>query len=282
MISLSDNMQQMKDSNSVFFIELYVIHLPTGNIYLCANDVNIKWYPLDIVANGTVICSQVVYNALPIQRGQFSCSSGSQVTSVELTISNVNDIFSNIVYNSSDVRGCLVDIYQIPYPPLSIYDFKFLYRGYMDNPVLNEGDGTFKVDILALLPNLRSHRVFSLACNACFGSSYECGAIQCTKEGWVEIGSDQNTIVSTYFGNVPDDYWINGTVTVGYETRAIKHSVGNTLFLMYPLFQELKMGTKCVAKTGCDHTYNDCIRHGNLSHFGGFPSIPFEENIRGW
>lgn len=43
MIILPQKMSEMKDSDATFFIELYIVNLKTGTIYLAATDTDITF-----------------------------------------------------------------------------------------------------------------------------------------------------------------------------------------------------------------------------------------------
>lgn len=60
----------------------------------------------------------------------------------------------------------------------------------------------------------------------------------------------------------------------------IEKSEGNIIATYYPFFAELKKGMRCSLRRGCDKTMTTCAKFNNLSHFAGFPSIPYESIYR--
>ena len=274
MITLPQSLADMKDSSSVFFIDLYVLHLATGNIYLSACDTDVKWY---IPYTGT----PVTYIAQPIERGDFKQSVDDKVDNVDIRISNATDDFSSALFNSFDFRGSDVDIIQIAYPA-SLNDplaFKHVFCGYMDNPSLDMKSATFQTSLKAKVPNMQSCRSLMLSCNAWFGDPDECGITLDSKTSTLAAECTQ-TIFYDSSRTEGTNYWKNGVVTIGFESKKVVSSANGSITVEYPFFSAPKVGTSYTVTNGCDKSKTDCIRHGNLQNYSGFMGIPFEYQVK--
>jgi hypothetical protein len=268
MIILPAKLSEMKDSDSVFFIDLYKLSFPTGNLYMCACDTDISFY-----IPGT--STPVTYMAQPIERGELTQTSDSKLDNVEIGISDASEAFLNALFDTYDFRGYDIDIYQIAYPgSLGNSDqYKWVFHGYIDSPSLDMSTATFKATLKAYMPNQISCRTFMSPCNAWFGDSEECGAYFDIKSGTVGVNSNQYVIYDPArieSGN----YWKNGVITIGFESKRIISSSPGLIVVEYP-FYNTPTGTYTI-QNGCDHTQTDCIRHNNLLNYSGFPGVPYE------
>jgi len=274
MIILPTTIADMKDSDSVFFIDLYVLKLISGTLYFSACDVDIDWY-----IPGTT--TAVTYSAQPIEREVLKSTVDNRVDTTTIRISNATDEFTSALLQSFDFRGSDVEILQIAYPgSLSdpeAYNYRFL--GYIDAPSLDMSKGTFEAQLKAKLPNLESCRTVMKSCNAWFGDSEECGATKVSITSTVATGSTQNVIYSAGLGQ-SDNYWKNGVITIGYESKKVISSTSGSVTVEYPFFSAPEIGTSFTIVTGCDKTQTDCSRWNNLANYSGFPSISLEYIIK--
>jgi hypothetical protein len=270
MITLPQKLSDMKDDSSVFFVDLYVLHCTTGELYFAALDVDVPWF-----IPGTT--TAVTYVAQPIQRGSLTQSTDDKVDNVDLQISDVSEAFRSVMFQSFDFRGTMVDIVQIAYPG-SLTDgtqFKCVFHGYMDTPGLDESKGTFATTLMAVVPNMTSCRSLQLSCNAWFGDSEECGATVTTVAGTVATGSTQTVIYDATLVQ-GENYWKSGVITIGFESKKVMSSTAGSVTVNYPFYTAPSAGTSYTLENGCDQSYPDCVRHGNTVNFSGFKAIPFE------
>lgn len=273
MITLPTIMAEMKELYSTFFIDLYVIKLPTGTLYYAACDESINWY---IPGTSTT----VKYMAIPIQRDEVKSSVDSNDNKVTLRISNVTDEFTTALLQSYDFRGCDVNIYQIAYPG-SLTDhtaYNQIYAGEIDAPSLDCGKAIFEMTLCQKIPNLHSERTVSINCNAWFGDSDECGATKNIVTGTTSSSSTTNTIYSDSLGSV-SNFWNNGTITIGYETKKVKSCGSGYVIVEYPFF-ESTVSKSFYIEQGCDKTLSECSRFSNTKNYGGFPSVSLNYGIK--
>jgi len=270
MIILPVQLSTMKDSSSVFFIDLYVIHTITGDLYFASSDEDIQWY----IPKTT---TPVTYTAQPIERGDFSQSTDDKIDNVDIKISNVSEAFSSAMYQSFDFRGTDVDIIQIAYPG-SLGDstaYKHVFQGYIDTPGLDESTATFTATLMAKVPNMEGYRTLGLSCSAWFGDPEECGKAQDTRLGTVAANSTQTIIYHSTDGT-SDNYWKSGVLSIGFESKKITSSTATSITVEYPFFTVPTTGDGYSVNNGCDGSKADCIRHDNLRNYGGYPGIPWE------
>lgn len=275
MIILPKKLKDMKDKSEVFFVNLFILHFMTGDVYLAALDVDVDWY----VPNTE---TKAKYLAVPIQVGEVSKYADDTVDNVELTISDVGENFSNMLFNATDFRGTMVDIIQIAYPD-SLTDstaFKPLFYGYMDEPVFSESAGTFKTTLCAIVPNVENHRTLGLTCTSWFGDPEECGATFTTVNGKTSSDTTKKIIKSDSLKGYAESYFVNGVIVVGWEARRIIASSDGQVTCEYPFFTDYIAGVEFSATNGCDGSISDCKRHNNAKNYGGFLSIPSELVIR--
>ena len=256
------------------FIDLYVLHLITGDIYISACDTDIPWY---IPRTSTV----VTYVAQPIERGDFKQTSDNKVDNVDIKIDNTTDDFTSAMMQSFDFRGTNVDIVSIAYPAsLSDSDaYKFVFNGYLDAPILDMSNATFQATLKSRTPAIEGGRTCMLSCGAWFGSAEECGATLDTRNGTVTSSSTQSIIYCPSDGT-PDNYWKSGVLSIGFESKKVIASTSTSKTVEFPFYSVPPIGTAFSVSSGCDKSKTDCIRHGNLQNYGGYPSIPFEYQIK--
>ena len=272
-IPLDSTLSTRKDSSTVSFCDLYVIHLKTGEIYYTNNDVDISWY-----IPGTT--TEQIYQAQPIQRGKLTQTSDDKVDSVDLQISDITQDFSSALLSSFDFRGVYVSIYQIDRvesigKPTA---YKYVFYGFMDTPGLDESTGTFTCSLLQDIPNQTHCRTMMLTCNAWFGDADECGAAVDTRTSTLLAGSTSKTIVHAA-DSTGENYWINGTITIGYESRQIKSSNATSITVDIPFFSTPITGSTISYTNGCNKSYSDCKRLNNTKNYSGFLAIPLTEYV---
>ncbi|WP_371380748.1 DUF2163 domain-containing protein [Sporomusa aerivorans] len=263
-LNLPIKLMEAKESSSIFLVELYIFHLKTGKLYLCAAD-------QDITYNGQK------YLAVPFERDTVKASSDSKVDDTTLRVSNVDDSFTAALYSGTDFRGCICDIFQILYPealtdPTQINP---VMRGYLDAPILKQKEATFEVTVKSQVPNLTNSRTFQLSCNSEFADQESCFASKDTQTGTCQSGTTAETIVVQQSRD--DSYWINGIITSGYESRMIESSQGSVISLHYPFSF---VPTNYTIERGCDKSFASCKALGQTQNYAGFPSIPYELVIR--
>ena len=277
MVTLPVVLSEMKDKLSVFFIELYVVTLPTGVLYYAACDESITWF-----IPGTT--TSVSYMAVPIEREEVKENVNDVDNKVTLRISNVTDEFTSALMQGYDFRGCDVDIYQIAYPD-SITDkdaYYYLYSGIIDAPSLDCGKATFEMSLCKRIPNLHSERTISINCNAWFGDDDECGAVKNSITGTTKTTSTSTIIYANNIGTSTTT-WKNGTLTIGYESKKVK-TCGSTngvgwVKVEYPFYEDT-VGKSFSLTQGCDRTPSECARYNNTKNYGGFPSVSLNYGIK--
>ena len=72
-----------------------------------------------------------------------------------------------------------------------------------------------------------------------------------------------------------DNYWKDGVISVGGESRIIVQSSGNTVTVNVNFVQDIT-GHSATLRRGCNKTVESCRAYGNMSHYSGFPAVPFE------
>ena len=262
-LNIPQKLIDYKEGTSVFMLELYNFYLPYGSLYVVACDQSITY-------NGQE------YMAVPIERDKVTANNDLKIDNTKLTISNVDDAFTAALYSGFDFRGRNCEIFQIPYPD-GLTDntlIKYVAWGYLDSPMITK-DGTFSVEVCAPVPNLENARTLGLTCDAEFADQDSCMASLDTQTGTVQSGTTTGSIVIQQ--SRADNYWNNGIITCGYESRQIESSTGNTIKLRYPF---TNMPTSYTIHCGCDKTWQSCNAHGQQTKFGGYLGIPYTEVIR--
>jgi phage-related protein len=263
-IVLPVKMQQMKESNQTFFLEIYDIALRTGTIHLVASDTNITF-------NG------VQYLAVPIQRESLTRSMDNITDNCQLSIGDVDYGLLSYVMKGYDPRMSNVLVRRIQYPDsLSNPSInEWLYYGFLDE--LSFADGTFTCKIMSRFPQIDvPNRQYSLHCNSEFADD-QCRASKSTTNVSV-TGVSGNTLYLARSFN--QNFWLNGVCTIEGESRIITQSNGNWIQLNVNFLQDRLVGKTAQISRGCNKTKTDCQRFGNLARFSGFPAIPFESVYR--
>lgn len=264
MINLPVKMKEAIESGSVFTIELYCISLPYTTLYVCSCDENITY-------NGQT------YIAVPIQRGEITKTVDSSVDSCELTVSNTTDHFTQLMFSGINFIGSMVNIYSILYPD-SIENpsiVKNVFYGQIDAPELTS-DGTFKVQLVSDIPQMRCGRVLQYPCNSTFGD-HSCGIKPQSLSGMVVNEKNHRELRLTNYS--ADNKWKNGIILVEGEGRKIVSQNGSTVVVEYPFLQDI-LNKNYTIRQGCDKTLSDCDRYNNRRRYAGFPSVPYEYQIK--
>ena len=267
MIILPQKMSEMKDSDATFFIELYIVKLKTGTIYLAATDTDITF-------------AGQTYMAIPFQRETIDRSMDNVIDSCEISLGDGD--YDKLAYlsNGFDFRGADVTIFKISYPDSLEDDTikSISFMGYINS--CSYSDGVFSFSLNTRLPNIEvPNRACQLCCNSEFGDS-ECGIS--LEETNVELatGSTSSNILlpSTYETN----YWKDGVIFIKGESRLILSNEGNKIVVNYSFLQsDIKGGMEATLIRGCDKTKETCQnRFNNMKNFSGFPAIPFENVYR--
>ena len=267
MIILPQKMSEMKDSDATFFIELYIVNLKTGTIYLAATDTDITF-------------AGQTYMAIPFQRETIDKSMDNVIDSCEISLGDGNYDKLSYLSNGFDFRGADVTIFKISYPDSLEDDTikSISFMGYINS--CSYSDGVFSFSLNTRLPNIEvPNRTCQLCCNSEFGDS-ECGIS--LEETNVELanGSTNSNILlsSTYETN----YWKDGVIFIKGESRLILSNEGNKIVVNYSFLQsDIKGGMEATLIRGCDKTKESCRdRFNNMKNFSGFPAIPFENVYR--
>lgn len=267
MIILPQKMSEMKDSDATFFIELYIVKLKTGTIYLAATDTDITF-------------AGQTYMAIPFQRETIDKSMDNVIDSCEISLGDGD--YDKLAYlsNGFDFRGADVTIFKISYPDSLEDDTikSISFMGYINS--CSYSDGVFSFSLNTRLPNIEvPNRACQLCCNSEFGDA-ECGIS--LEETNVELanGSTNSNILlpSTYDTN----YWKDGVIFIKGESRLILSNEGNKIVVNYSFLQsDIKGGMEATLIRGCDKTKETCQnRFNNMKKFSGFPAIPFENVYR--
>lgn len=274
MIILPTKLSTMKDSSSVFFIDLYVLHLASGDLHIAAADITIPWY-----SPGTT--TPVIYKPQPIEREALKQTVDNRVDTMTIRISNVTDDFTSALFQSFDFRGSEVEIIRIAYPD-SLGDpdaYQYVFPGYIDAPSLDMSKGTFEAQLKTKMPNYDSCRTVMKSCNAWFGDPDECGVTQVNHSSTVGANSTQYTIYDTSLTQAAN-YWKSGVCIIGFEAKKVISSAVGSITVEYPFYSVPAVGVSYTVVTGCDKSQTDCRRWGNLTNYSGFPSISTEYLIK--
>ena len=259
-------MAQAKEEYENFFIELYTMKLPSGEMRLVACDEDIDF-------------DGKSFMAVPLQRNDFKQSVDGKIDNMELQIADVDQSMTLALFQGFDFRGCECTITRILYPnsiddPSIRLDF---FCGLLDAPYMN--NTMFKVSLIAKAPNQQApNRKCQLSCNADFADPDECEVSLIVKSGTISYGSTQSKIYDSN-RTEPDGFWQDGIVTIGYESRKIKRYTEGIIYLEYPFIAQIS--DQYLIEQGCDKTFATCkARFNNGRNFSGFPSVPFELVIK--
>jgi hypothetical protein len=119
-------------------------------------------------------------------------------------------------------------------------------------------------------------RTLMLSCNNEFADQVSCFANKSLSTGTVQSGSTANSIYIEQ--EYADGYWRNGLITIGYEIRKIRNSVGKRLDIDIG-FRVTPSGTYEVQRH-CTKVYANCGNFGQQTNFTGFLGIPEEYKVK--
>lgn len=256
-------MAEMKEKNDTFFIELYAIKLRTGMTYIAACDEDIEY-------NGQK------FIAVPFKRESLVRSSDNITDSCKVSLADVDYGLLAYVMQGFDFRGCECTIIRIQYPD-SLSDpkiFQWMFSGFIDEPSF-EG-GVFSCTVMSRFPEIDApNRSYMLSCNSEFGDE-DCGMSLSEETAKVV---EVNGRVLTLDRSFDTGLWNCGVCSVEGESRIVSLSDGSTVTLNVNFVQPM-IGKEVTLVRGCDKTCEMCKKYGNMMHFSGFPTIPFESVYR--
>lgn len=264
-MSLPQAFLDAKESDSISYIEIYDIALRTGMIHIAAT-------------NKEIMFDGKSYVSIPIERGTINKSVDTLDNDMDLTISDVDNDKLAYLMAGFDFRGCMVLVRQILYPE-SLDDPSLVrdtFYGELDSPCYEDGKFTFSIK--SRIPKIKTpRRSCQVNCNSEFGDSL-CTMSKDQRSGTINpVENDQIQIGITAI----NDYWKDGIITINGESRMIKTSTDQTVYLYYPFFQTLAAGLNFQIERGCDKTSTTCDqRFNNDTHYSGFKAIPFESVYR--
>lgn len=264
---LPKKIQEMKDSDSTFFLTLVQLYLKTATLYFVLCDQDITFNKQD-------------YTALPIEIGVVKKTVDNKVDETEITISNVDDMFSAAIFDGYDFRDSKIIILDIPYPAAltDVSQFRIRFAGLLDAPELDLGKATLKATVRSIMPSeFTPGRTFMLSCNNEFADGVSCFANKDLSVGTIQGGSDKQHIYIQQ--NQPDGYWRNGIITIGYETRKIKNSVGKRIDCEVGFIVQPK-GSYSIERH-CNKGYTNCAIFGQQKNYTGFLAVPSEYVMKG-
>lgn len=258
-------MTEAKETNAPFFIEVYILRLKTGVSYIAATDEDIEF-------------GGIRWIAVPFSRDDITKSTDNLMDETSIRMGDVDSHRLAYVMSGFDFRGCCIEIYKVQYPDIINDDSLMLpvFRGYLDAPTYS--NGVFSCRVKSLFPTVQvPQRQYQLQCNSIFGDE-NCGLQNNTILAHV-VSVKGNTL--TLDNSFPDNYWRSGMAIVNGESRNILSSNGKSITTGINFLQKNIKGQIIELQRGCDKTKESCEALKNLSHFSGFPAVPFEVNYRG-
>ena len=261
-------METAKESKNPFFIELYRIYLKTGIIRICNCDVVITFAGEN-------------YYPVPIERGSIKTTVDAKIDNMDLKIADADNEKISALMEGFDFRGRKVEIVRIQYPE-SLEDKSLVmpvFWGYLDAPSYSNGE--FSVTVKASFPkgNVPFRTTQYICCNT-FGD-FNCQMDKARKEFEIELNSSTPLKIKLK-GNVENDFYKNGLITIGYETKLIKtcYTEGVNYFYVEPYYSfNVDLTDKAVLTRNCDKTPEMCAKYNNRKHYGGFIAIPKEFRV---
>jgi len=258
------------DEESIMFIPLVTIYLPTTTLRFSLCDIDITF------DNNT-------YTAFPVEIGVIKNTVDNKRDNVDITISDVTDAFKIYLLSGSDFRGQTLEIGRIIYPD-SLSDsslYEVVFSGQMDEPSLDDGKSEFSVAVRDPMSNYTCGRTLMLPCNAVFGDADDCGATKATATGTVVAVEGTIIHIERDITDEPwtENYWKHGYITINGQSIGIIESAGSTVKTEVPFFIE-PTGTYTVVQ-GCNKTFKFCgDQYNNQKNFSGCPGIPWELVVR--
>lgn len=250
-------------------IELYQVYLDEVALYFAAHDQDVEFFD----DQG----APVTYHSLGLSRTPIKTNVETKVDEVTVSLDNVNREMSAYVAHT-EINGRRLKIIKVFLDLLDDPDHAVtVFDGIMDAPILNEY--AMQVTVRSRLDTLgvvTPRRRYRKLCNWRFGSP-ECGIdlATVTVTGTVSaIGEDGKTF--TLSGrNEAADYFVDGVLTIGGESRIVTASNGASITVDFPFF-EAEVGQPYTLRRGCNKSFDkSCVsRFNNGANFGGFLSVP--------
>lgn len=259
------SMELAKEQNSSFFIELYNIHLKTGIIRICNCDTTIYFAGYD-------------YYPVPIERGNIKSSVDAKIDNVDLKIADADNSKVAALMQGFDFRGRNIEIFRIQYPE-SLVDNNIVmpvFYGYLDAPSYSNGE--FTCSVISAFPKSNvPFRQTQYFCNNTFGDEL-CTLSKDIRTLNIDIAKSTPSEIVITGTTLTENYYQNGLLTIGYETKLIKSNTTNKIILIYP-FQADDLASTGTISRNCDKTPEMCAKFGNRKNYGGFLTVPKEFRV---
>lgn len=287
MINVTPAVQDVLDSGSAWFADLYTFTLMSGAVlrYTSA-DAKVDW-------DGQTWLSATAAGAPLITRGSITFEAGLAVDQLELDIATDSTMLVGGLTWPAAIRAGLFDGASVS-----------LNRavGALNGPVAgiiprfagkvgptNPGRGSSKMVVESLLAHLRAPVPRNTYQPSCANTLYDaaCGLARSARETTVTVASvsaDGLTIGLT--GSLTAAAFeagfarpVTGPAGNTGQQVTIKSNTVNSLLLLYPFPVALSQGDQIAIAPGCQKTLAACTAYANTARFRGHPHVPVPETV---
>jgi uncharacterized phage protein (TIGR02218 family) len=237
------------------------------------------WYYTS--ANAPITFGGQVYSPAYIDRTEVSFNVDLEVSTVDLTVSNVTDPIMSFMKVTPSEK-IWVSIFRV-FTDLVPYESSVIFLG-------NPTDGTikgatvkikcagFEQYLKCLIPHYRYQRQcnWTIFDDNCTLDPVE-GVTQITTT--VTVSNNNVTLTASAFSTVASGVFTLGKCQFGSHYRMVADHSGNILTLRYPM-PNIVTGDTVIVTAGCDGLIETCVdSFANLSNFGGHPYIPQDNPV---
>lgn len=287
MISVTQAVQDVLDSGSAWFADLFTFTLRSGLVlrYTSAD--------ADVVWGGYTWQSKTVNGTPLIERGGITFDTGLAVDQLELSIhTDASMTVSGLPWPHA-IRAGLLDgaevILSRAVGPIGGAVAGVIPRFTGKVGPCNPGRVVSTLTVESLLAYLRAPVPRNVYQPACSNTVYDsgCGLDRVSRETAVTVTSvsDDGLNIGVSGTHTADFYlggfalFLTGASGNLNQQVTIKSNSANSLVLLYPFPVALQVGNTLALAPGCQKTLAACTAYGNLARFRGHPHVPVPETL---
>lgn len=128
-------------------------------------------------------------------------------------------------------------------------------------------------------------RILANSCDADYADQIRCFATPTEVEGTVTAVTDAMRFSVSFTGSYANDFFNKGTVigltgaNVGTTVEIYDWTSAGAITLFAPLAETPEIGDTFTVRDGCGKSRTDCMAHGQILNFRGFPEVPGSDQV---
>jgi uncharacterized phage protein (TIGR02218 family) len=227
------------------------------------------------IGDGTITYS----SGTGILTSNVSASCGLDADNYEVT-GPLSDLVTKEAVLGGRYNRARARLFEVNWKDLSAGAIKIL-AGYVSEARIEGGKFVFEIRSDVDFYNQMVGRVITNMCDADFGDGIRCHGTPTSVVGTVTAVTDAMRFTVSFTGSYANDFFNKGTVQfltgamAGTDKIEIEDwTSAGAITLFAPAVENPAIGDTLTIKDGCGKTRDDCMAHGQILNFRGYPEVP--------